>query len=226
VVLPLHKVSQRCRLRRLNHAALTQLSIDVAAITDALARLPLDAHAAARGGPPPVRHRPPLPCSCCSAAQAGYMFAINSGMSRQTQDLGGAHVHTSRLNVAHAQEGVAQLAREHRAAVEERTAPVATLLKVLQIADDRAFVMSYQQLLQQRYQSDAQLAAVLAIVDIPKDAFTARVNLFRYRGGGTPRALAADGGGEWHVSTTVANPLNSNVRPGTHPLLAAGVRQR
>jgi hypothetical protein len=75
-----------------------------------------------------------------------------------------------------------EVQKAHRDSVNEKMQPVITLVKVMQITDDRAFVTSYQQLLEQRFQTIAQMQQVLAVVDVSKDAVAARLNLFKYRG--------------------------------------------
>lgn len=75
-----------------------------------------------------------------------------------------------------------EVQQAHRDTVDEKMQPVITLVKVMQITDDRAFVTSYQQLLEQRFQTIAQMQQVLAVVDMSKDAVAARLHLFKYRG--------------------------------------------
>ena len=192
------RAARECRLRRLGQAALTQVSIDVAAVKDALARFPADAAAAATGsGPMPVRFCADVffhPQLTVDVAQwymhlqhKSQQLSHDSSWMFSSACLPALQCLVKRLTGV-MQAAIARLAAEHRAAVEERVAPIATLLKVLQIADDRAFVTSYQQLLEARYQSSAQMAALLNIVDLSKDAATARLNLLRYRSGSTPRA--------------------------------------
>jgi hypothetical protein len=78
---------------------------------------------------------------------------------------------------------------QYKEAVEMKMQAAITLVKLLQIADDKAFVGSYQQLLENRFQSSAQMQNVLMVADVSRDTVIARVNLLNYRRGTglTPR---------------------------------------
>lgn len=77
----------------------------------------------------------------------------------------------------------AEQQEQYKEAVETKMAASITLVKLLQIADDKAFVGSYQQLLENRFQSSAQLQQVLMVADVTKDTVLARLNFFNYRRG-------------------------------------------
>lgn len=60
------------------------------------------------------------------------------------------HTRQHIISVSSAQAGLAERAAEHKAAVAARMAPLVALTKVLQVADDRAFVAAYRHLLDVR----------------------------------------------------------------------------
>lgn len=85
--------------------------------------------------------------------------------------------------MARAQDAAKESMRHHKEAVEEKMQPVVTLIKVLQITDDRAFVGTYQQLLQQKYQNAEAMQQLLNLLDLSKESAAARLAVFRGPGG-------------------------------------------
>lgn len=148
-----------CRLRKLSYAALTQLSIDLASIKEAFIRFPSDARAAVHGGPAQVSS------VACVLSATLWPQRIKLCCHRPSP----------------VQSGQATQQDHHRASVEAKMQPAITIVKLLQIADDRAFVTSYQQLLEQRFQSSTQMQQILLVADVSKDTVMARLSLYKYK---------------------------------------------
>lgn len=80
------------------------------------------------------------------------------------------------------QAGFEEKLASHKQLIDTKMGPVITLVKVLQITDSKAFVTTYSQLLEQRYQTPDAMQQLLTLLDISKDVAVARVNMFRALG--------------------------------------------
>lgn len=80
------------------------------------------------------------------------------------------------------QKGYEAKLAAHKELIEAKMSAAVTLVKVLQITDNKQFVTTYSQLLEQPLQNPEAVQQCLALLDISKDVSVTRINMFRSLG--------------------------------------------